>query len=272
MWLCRCGWALVRKVFMAAITAYFDASGDPDDTPVLSLGGIISTADQWISFSEAWNECLRHFEVSALHMKDFAHFKGEFESWKYDEPRRRRFLKWLLEIIEVHALFTVAATVWMSDYQSVDKRYQLNEFMKPYTVAASTCVGAISKWAAARGNDAADIAYIFEKGDTDQDDVNRCWNANFSEYRLSPIFLKKADQLPNRLTVEPIRPFEAADLLSYESLQTNKTIKKHGSVFFEDLRRPMQKLSQLPGADDWKFFEEKDLEIACGIYRVPRRP
>jgi hypothetical protein len=140
---------------MAAITAYFDASGNPNDTSVLSVAGIISTAGQWVSFSDQWNECLKYFGVSALHMKHFAHFKGEFESWKYDEPRRRRFLSWLLEIIEGHALHTVAATVWMSDYQSVNRHYHLDDFMKPYTVAASTCMGAISVWAQATGDSEA---------------------------------------------------------------------------------------------------------------------
>jgi hypothetical protein len=123
----------------------------------------------------------------------------------------------------------------------------------------------------ATGNDAGAIAYIFEKGDVDQDDVNRCWGANFAEYGLNPIFLKKADQLPGHSTVESIRPFEAADLLSYESLKVNKTIKKQGSVLFENLRMPMQQLSRLPGSADWKFFEGTDLEIACEIYHVPKR-
>ena len=90
------------KAIMAVVTAYFDASGSPSATPVVCVGGLVSTAEKWIAFSEEWGACLEAFEVSALHMKDFTSFRGEFASWRWDEPRRKRLLSGLIQVIESH--------------------------------------------------------------------------------------------------------------------------------------------------------------------------
>jgi hypothetical protein len=257
---------------MAAVTAFFDASGSPGDTTVVSLAGLVSTAERWAAFAEEWQQCLEAFGVSALHMKHFAHSEGEFSSWKDDEPKRRRLLSALLYAIENHIDYTAAVSVWMKDYNATDKHYRLSEFMRPYTLGASTCVSSILRWARASQLDAGGIAYIFEEGDTDQSDVSRCWRALFAEYNVSPIFLKKVDRFPGSEISAPIRPFEAADLVAYENLKANKSVENNrGTLPFEKLRRPMQRMSKLPGAAEWRLFDLRDLAATCEAYLVPRR-
>ncbi len=227
---------------MAKITAYFDASGSPDDTDVVAVGGLVSTAEKWIAFCGQWQECLDAFEVSALHMRDFSQSKREFSSWRNDEPRRSRFLSGLIRAIENHVEYTVASAVLMKHYRSLDERYCISEFMRPYTFAASTCVGAIARWARESAHHPAGIAYIFEKGDVDQSDVGRCWDSEFPEARLSPIFLRKGDYHPDPRVCAPIRPFEAADLIAYENLKGNLQIESSpGDVYQDQLRRLMKK-------------------------------
>jgi hypothetical protein len=258
---------------MAMITAYFDASGCPNDTVAVSLGGLVSTAEKWIAFSDQWQECLDAFGVSSLHMKHFAHSTGEFSSWKNDEPKRRRFLSGLMYAIENHVEYSVASTVLMKDYRAIDKKYCLSGFMRPYTFAASTCVGSIIPWAAKSGYPADEIAYIFEKGDTDQADVVRCWESQFPSYRLSPIFLRKTDKQPGSEVCTPIRPFEAADLIAYENLRANKTIEiQGGDIFFDELRKPIQRLFNLPGAREWRRADLGEMEAICSRFRVAERP
>jgi hypothetical protein len=46
------------------IIAYFDASGHPADTDVVSIGGLVSTAEKWFAFSAQWRECLEAFGAS----------------------------------------------------------------------------------------------------------------------------------------------------------------------------------------------------------------
>jgi len=254
------------------ITAYFDASGSPSHTPVMSLGGLVSTAEKWIAFSDQWEACLEAIGASALHMREFAHSEGEFSSWKNDEPRRRRFLNGLMWAIENHVEYSVACSVSMKDYRAIDTRYRLTEFMKPYTLVASTCASAIIPWAKHKRQEPRDIVYIFEKGDVDQDDVRRCWDSQFLSYGISPIFLKKEDKLPASEACAPIRPFEAADLITYENFKANMTIEgRPEEIFFNALRKPLQRLYQLPGAKEWQRFELGELEAVCSRYNVSER-
>jgi hypothetical protein len=69
---------------MADFTAYFDGSGSPHDTPVVTVAGFIATADQWGEFERNWRDACASFGVSALHMRDYAHSRREFENWKGD--------------------------------------------------------------------------------------------------------------------------------------------------------------------------------------------
>ncbi|HXX17022.1 MAG TPA: hypothetical protein VEJ47_19125 [Candidatus Eremiobacteraceae bacterium] len=84
-------------------SAYFDASGHPNNTSVLAVAGFIADADQWIEFDRNWKEVLNRpdFGISSLHMKDFCHSTGEFAAWRNDEQRRRAFLSALIEIIKI---------------------------------------------------------------------------------------------------------------------------------------------------------------------------
>ena len=68
---------------MAVLTSYFDASGSPS-LEVVAVSGLVSTPEKWNAFNGDWNECLSVHGVSALHMKHFSQFRGEFSSW--DEP------------------------------------------------------------------------------------------------------------------------------------------------------------------------------------------
>jgi hypothetical protein len=256
---------------MAPIAAYFDASGNPNDTAVISLVGLVSTAERWISFSDEWQECLDAFGVSSLHMRDFAHHEGEFSSWRGDEPKRRRFMSGLINVIENRVEYTVASTVLMKHYKAADQKYCLSEFMRPYTFAASTCVGSIIPWARNSAYAPNEIEYIFEKGDADQNDVSRCWDSQFSDYSLSPIFLKKTDKHPGSQVSAPIRPFEAADLIAYENLKGNLKIENQDRVYFDELRKPLQKLLGLPGAKEWKYSGLREMEAVCLTYGVPER-
>jgi hypothetical protein len=116
---------------MAAISAYFDASGSPDNT-VIVVAGLVSTAEKWIAFENEWADCLDAFGVAALHMRRFAHFKDEFSSWEHDEEKRRSFLSQLMGIMEKYVEHTAGAAIWMKDYRATDEIYCLSEFMKPY--------------------------------------------------------------------------------------------------------------------------------------------
>jgi hypothetical protein len=119
---------------MIEFAAYFDGSGSPDDTVAVAVAGFVATVRQWKEFERNWKDCLNDFGVSALHMRDFAHSRGEFTEWKGDENRRRRFLGRLISIIQVRVQHSFASVVRMDESRKVDTKYRLSEFSKPYAL------------------------------------------------------------------------------------------------------------------------------------------
>src|SRR5579872_4678568 len=79
-----------RGAQVAMYSAYFDASGTKR-TPVLTLGGFVSTVAKWERFEKQWARILKANDVSFFHMTEFASSKGEFADWKGDSERRRKF-------------------------------------------------------------------------------------------------------------------------------------------------------------------------------------
>ena len=259
------GW---KSGHMAVMTAYFDASGSPS-VEAVALGGLVTTPERWLEFDHKWSECLSAFDVTALHMKDFAHSLREFRGWDMDQPKRRRLLNGLLWVIEEMIEYTAASAVYIDDYNSLDRDYKLSEAMRPYTMASLSCAGHIVPWA--KNHNVERIAWIFEKGDVDQDDLRKHWETTYPELEVAPIFLKKRDRYPDPSQCRFIRAFEAADLLAYENLQAHKLVMRNVDVEFGDLRKPMQRMISLPGFHDWGMFNSEDIRSVCEGWKIPTR-
>lgn len=129
---------------MAMFTAVFDGSGSPNDTVALVVAGYVAQVEQWLEFERDWNNCLNDFKVSSLHMKEFAHSRGDFETWKADEKKRRAFLSRIISIIRTRVQHTFASAVLMEDYRELDKEHRLSEFAKPNAMAGGTCLSSSS--------------------------------------------------------------------------------------------------------------------------------
>jgi len=255
-----------------SVTAYFDASGSPS-TDAVAVAGLAATPEKWVEFERKWDECLTAQNVSALHMRDFAHCRREFESWKDDEPRRRRLLNGLLWIIEETIDYSVACAIYMNDYNAVDASRSLSETMRPYTMASLTCSACIIPWAQNNGHQRDQIIWVFEKGDDDQDDLRKHWDWTYPNSDVEPIMLKKRDGYPDPNQCRAIRAFEAADLVAYENLLAHKKLQRlELPIYIDQLRKPIQRMHGLPGADDWRFFEKDDIQKFCSMHGIAERP
>jgi hypothetical protein len=73
-----------------------------DDQCVLVVAGFISRPDDWQSFHTAWMKRLEKDGLSHFHMVDFTNSRKQFPLWKNDEPRRKKLLADLMEIIQAH--------------------------------------------------------------------------------------------------------------------------------------------------------------------------
>jgi hypothetical protein len=82
--------------------------------------------EQWLFFEKDWKEVLARYGVSSLHMKEFAHSRGEFCSWKDNKIKRQSFLSLLIA--------TIRARVHHSFVASTRRR---NQQLKKHTLASS---------------------------------------------------------------------------------------------------------------------------------------
>jgi len=249
---------------MTMFTVYFDGSGSPDDTVALAVAGFIAPADQWIEFERNWNDCLTAFGVSSLHMRHYAHSRGEFTSSKGDKHKRDRFMGRLISIIKSRVWHSFASAVVMDGYRKIDAKYCLGGFAMPYALAGGTCIEKVERWKARRGRMDDEIAYFFEDGDTDKGDLMRIAKERLG-FTLQ--FLKK----------EQSAAFQAADLLAYEHFLINVRLRKSekNELFEDEVRYPLMELSKIPGGsqqeDDWGVHSEDNLAAICVEYRVPLR-
>jgi len=261
------GW---KRGSMAVMTCYTDVGGSLSEI-VLSPATLVSSPEKWQEFDRRWNDCLCAFEVSALHMKDFAHSRGEFSSWKLDEPKRRRFLNALMWIIEDTVEYSAAVAIYVADYNRVDQKYRLSESLRPYTLGCMSCAARIIPWAKEAQHDKNDLIWIFEKGDQDQNDLRKRWEIAYPDHFVDPIFLKKQDVYESKES-RRIRPFEAADLVGYENLLAHRLLAKKGEKrLFENLRKPMQRLMKLKGGDLWGYLSETEILSACSMSGIQLR-
>jgi hypothetical protein len=247
-------------------TVYFDASGHPDNTDVLTVAGFVADADQWIAFERNWTEILDRsdFRVCSLHMKDFCHSTGEFASWKGDERRRQNFLTALIGTIKVRARHAFAQSLYLPDYREIDKTYRLSERAVPIVYCGASCVAKVGIWAQKWAIPINNVAFFFEDGDKDKHklsaEVKRLYNVKIE-------FLKKS-QSP---------AFQAADLLAYEHFRAIQKVipQPVGRYALEDLRHPFQKLLKVPSGgedgEDLGVTERKCLEQFCAEQKVPVR-
>jgi hypothetical protein len=248
---------------MAMFNVLFDASGAPDDCDAVVVGGFVATAQQWVEFDRNWNDALADYGVSRLHMKEYAHSVGEYETWRGDHRKRMLFLERLISIIKTRVRHCFVNAVIMDGYRAVDAKYCLSERHKPIALAGIACVDKVKRWAAKWNIDQKGIAYIFEDGDKDKGSLTRSVEQH---HGFIPIYVKK----------EASRALEAADLLAYEHLLANRKIYKSGfgTLGLSDLRRSLQALDEIPhgkDGEDWGVYDLESLTVHCVENKYPMR-
>ena len=240
-----------KEGFVAMFTAYFDVSGHPADTDVLSVAGFIAHASQWTLFEKRWQKVLDRYGVSSLHMKDFAHSTGEFKAWKNDANKRRAFLSALIGTVKRTARHSFASSLYMPAYRAIDSVHKIRAVRTPLAFAGCTVLQNARNWALETGLDLNQILFVFEDGDADK--------TNFFQSAVHDVGIT-----PNFMTKIQSHAFQAADLLAYEHLKANlKVVPNSGVYEMEDLRQPFQALYEIPngeGGKDWSVIEQAELE------------
>jgi uncharacterized protein DUF3800 len=250
---------------MTKYTAYFDESGDQR---IKVFAGFVAANEQWERFEKEWRDVLTRFEAPPLHMRTFAHSIDEFATWKGDEQRRRGFLKALIGVILIRTRTSFATAVLVDDFEDVARRYpNIREHYTPFGMAANGSIVKVAKWAARYQIPGADVGFIFEDGASEKKLFVREAKEHLGVEITS--FAKKGDYAA----------FQAADLLAFEYLHSNRTIAAAGpaKVAFDELRKPLQTLlapQPESAAAQWGLHGKKTIEDAWlderSKYKPPR--
>ena len=186
-----------------ALSAYFDASGHPQDGTLLVVSGWLSFQGRWRQFEEEWAAALTEADVEYFHMKDFTQSRGQFEGWRGKDKKREKLLKRLIATIHRNLPEGFAGTVLLPDWALVNSRYMLAENkLTPYPLCGRSCVQQVYRWCDSYHYDRRQVTFVFERGDRDQGMLR---DRLFQDFRIEIRFEDK--KLP---------ALQAADLAAWE--------------------------------------------------------
>ncbi|HEX8474852.1 MAG TPA: DUF3800 domain-containing protein [Pyrinomonadaceae bacterium] len=238
---------------MAIYTAYFDESGSPDEGKALVVAGYVANAEQWVKFDVEWRAALASEGIKRFHMRDFAHSRREFESWKGDEKRRTAFMKSLVEIIRRNVRKSFSQAIILDGYNRVNEKYQLAEQMLlPYSLCAFACARSVNTWAKEHGY-IEPVNYVYEDGAKHKQQFKKVMeHQGYPE----PVFRNKDDNVA----------FQAADLVAWESLKFYRAMETRT---FKRFRQSYAALYSMPY--DWYVYLGEHLEGFCQQSGIPLR-
>ena len=247
---------------MTKYTVFFDESGDQH---IKVFAGFVAANDQWERFEKEWHDVLRRFEAPPLHMRTFAHSINEFATWKGDGQRRIRFLEALMGVIRIRTRTSFATAVLINGFEDVANQYpDIREHYTPFGIAANSSIVKVVRWADRSQIPRADVALMFEDGAADKKAFVREAKEHLG-VEITSAFAKKAEYAA----------FQAADLLAFEYLLSNRRIAAAGPVFFDELRKPLQALlNREPesAAGQWGIHDREMIEKAWLDERSKRKP
>jgi hypothetical protein len=218
---------------VAALTAYFDASGTEHSGTELVVSGFVSTVKKWKGFEREWQALLDDAGVPYFHMKEFAPSTGIFASWKNQEPKRRKFLAKLINITVKYVEHSFAAGVLLKDWRSCNRLYRLKEEdFGPYSLRGWACIDEVYQWCAQTLQKRDQVLFMFEEGHAGQDKLKRRVALDFGiKIRTGP---KISD--PAIRHERPILPLQAADFASWHIRRIFDELANKGKASRADMR------------------------------------
>lgn len=231
-----------QEVILAMFTACFDAGGSQHDQRFLVMAGFISSASDWIEFDKVWRKRLAEDGLSYFHMVDFAASQEEFEhGWKNNEPRRRKLLSDLVEIIRKHAYRRFGCAIENKVLLQNLSKEQLDEYsLNAYAIAGMNCTAQVIRWCKRDTISFETVEFVFEDGDHGKGKLIK----HFNDYLgMTPIFKAKRDKRTGYRNILGFTPLQSADLLAYEIVKGCKEMDERE----HEPRWGIKELLQIPG-------------------------
>ena len=195
------------------LIGHFDESERHVERRFFAVGGYIALDDDWPVIERAWQDALRAAGVSRFHMRDFAHFRGEFTGWS--ESQRRDLINAFAAIVRRDVLASVVGVIELEPYERFFRPALPlgHPYRQPYLLCLQICMERTNHWLG-RPPVPEDERFLFvceERPKTATAATNHfhavarhnSWGTRFTEIRFAP----KAACVP----------LQMADLIVYEA-------------------------------------------------------
>jgi hypothetical protein len=253
-----------RSVPIVMFTAYFDASGNKR-SPVLTMAGFVSRVSKWDRFEREWPKLLKSYGVSSLHMTEFVSAKGQFEGWKGDSARRKKFIDDVVACVKRNTNKGVATSVIISEFNEVNSTFCLAEEVgTPYTMCGMMAIAMVRDWAIKKGIDPKRVLYMIEDGDEDQGKLIE--RANKDGYKVIPLAKTEA------------QAFQAGDLAAWKAMaalreaERKTKLRVNQRLTIDDLASIVRSLDTIaPILNQNGVLSIKRLRLMCADHRIKPR-
>ena len=113
---------------------------------LFAVGGYIALDDDWPVIERAWQDALRMAGITRFHMRDFAHFRGEFTGWS--ESQRRDLINAFAAIIRPDVLASVVGVIELEPYERFFRPALPpgHPYREPYLLCLQTCMERVNHW------------------------------------------------------------------------------------------------------------------------------
>lgn len=237
---------------MATLTMYIDESYSHPPKPLIyTIAGYISQEWRWRTFESEWNSALSAEGLDYFHMVELAQGKHIYAKW--EERKRRKFLRNLHRIIHKNTLADFAMSVVVADYDNVitpDIRYGFGE---PHVFAAIGCLKGVSVWLNhSKLSKRERIFYVFEKGSIHDSTLQLVFDRYFNDEKQSETYRIGGCAFHDK---KELMPLQAADVLAYENM-----LEMRRRVDPSNERKPRASMLNLERpASDWGYFGKAEL-------------
>jgi hypothetical protein len=148
---------------MAMLTAHFDESGKDGKSPILLVGGYLSTVERWEEFQREWQQFLIDEHIEKYHTTDILARQKEFKSWTSE--RVNQVFRKVDDLTMKHTLAGVAGYVDIAVCESVHPLIGRSKYSYEYALAGTMAATRITAWAHSQGYNEP-IDFVFDRGTT----------------------------------------------------------------------------------------------------------
>jgi hypothetical protein len=261
--LARGGGNAIKDMIFGMLTAAFDAGGD-ESTPVLSVAGFASSADDWHKFSDLWSSRLAKDNITYFRAVDAAFFRGPFQHWRDRTDReslRRSLFFDLMEILKSHTYRKFGCTIINGAFNEMNPQLKAEFSLVAYSIAGRTCEKRLREWVIGEWkNPDTGIELVFEEGDKGKGKLQK---RLADDGCFTPTFKPKKDLVgEDGKIIYGFVPLQAADWLAYElSLAVKNAEAGKLAESDQDFRWAFREFLTIPGnpgvftVNDMKQFE-----------------